>query len=182
MIHIMVDIEGMNKMPESHKTRIMQIAAVPFDEYGVMENLLSFNAFADHSSPSHTVDNPETIEWWHSQPIWRQMQKRQRAFGVKPIELIQSFNHWVSSIAARDEEGKVTLWACHPEYDITAIYAYMVEFGIEPNWPFYAVRDYATVRAAHSNLNMGRVTHWANEDVVRQVDVLVQCCQQGWKL
>ena len=58
----------------------------------------------------------------------------------------------------------------------------MVEFGIEPNWPFYAVRDYATVRAAHSNLNMGRVTHWADEDVVRQVDVLVQCCQQGWKL
>lgn len=182
MIHIMVDIEGMNKMPESHKTRIMQIAAVPFDEYGVMKNLAPFNEFADRSFPPHTVDNSETVEWWRSQPIWGQMQRKQDKYGLKPVVLIQAFNEWVNSIAVNDEEGKVTLWACHPEYDITAIYAYMVEYGIEPNWPFYAVRDYATVRAAHSNLNMGRVTHWADEDVVRQVDVLVQCCRQGWEL
>lgn len=182
MIHIMVDIEGMNKLPKSHKTRIMQIAAVPFDEYGVMKNLAPFNEFADRSFPPHTVDNPETKTWWHSQANWRKMQKVQDTLGLNPEILIQTFNHWVKVVAEHDEEGKVTLWACHPEYDITAIYAYMVEYGIEPNWPFYAVRDYATVRNAHSNLNMGRVTHWADEDVVRQVDVLVQCCQQGWKL
>ena len=183
MIHIMVDIEGMNKLPEAHQTRILQIAAAPFGEHGVLPNLSAFNEFANRSYPTHTIDSPETVVWWRSQRIWNQMQSKQDLRGLPPLKLIKAFNEWVESVALNDEQGQVTLWACHPEYDITAIYAYMTHYEITPAWPFYRVKDYATVRDRFKEaLHPEGVTHWANEDVLRQIRVMKRCCELGWSL
>lgn len=183
MIHIMVDIEGMNKLPQAHQTRIMQIAATPFNEMGPLHHLGSFNEFADRSFPKHTQDNIETQTWWHNQPIWSEMQHRQDINGLSPLHLIQTFNHYIEQLRMKSDDGHVTLWAAHPEYDITAIYAYMTSYDIEPAWPFYCVKDYATVRDRHrGGLRSAPVTHWADEDVLRQIDVLCQCCEMGWSL
>lgn len=183
MIHIMVDIEGMNKLPQAHQTRIMQIAATPFDEKGVIKGLSSFNQFANRSYPTHTIDNPETVIWWRENPLWDRMQMKQDKLGMSPEGLILAFNQWVESVAINDDQGHVTLWACHPEYDITAIYAYMSKFDITPAWPFYRVKDYATVRDRFKDaIQHENVTHWADEDVLRQIRVLQRCCQLGWSL
>ncbi|XAO54169.1 exonuclease [Yersinia phage vB_YenM_P744] len=180
MTHIMIDIEGMNKLPSAHKTRIMQVAAAPFDELGVL-SLPTFNQFVNLEVLPWTEDNPETKEWWNHQPNYSDMINYQTERGITARELCLKLNDYIRGIEL--EFGEVTLWACHPEYDITAIYSYMEAFSIEPAWMFYKVKDYATVRDRYKEaLPRLPVTHWAHEDVLRQIKLLNKCCQLGWSL
>ena len=177
----MIDLEGMNKLPQAHLTRILQVAAAPFDEFGALTDVPHFNMFANRAYPKHTVDNPETVVWWKSRPIWSQMVSHQDRYGVPLVELMIRLNAYIDNIER--QHGQVTIWACHPEYDLTAIYASMVECGIKPSWNFYQVKDYATVRDQYKGaLSLADATHWAHEDVIRQINTLLQCKHLGWSL
>lgn len=179
-MNLMLDIEGMNKLPHAHRTRIMEVAIAAFDCFGVLD-VPTFHEFLNSSRPSWTQDEPSTREFWTAQPIWQDMLRNQSAHGITPKDLCLKLNEYINSL--QEVHGKVTIWACHPEYDITALYSYMSAIGITPAWRFNQVKDYATVRDQFKEaIQSPPVTHWAHEDVLRQIDIMSQCCKLGWQL
>lgn len=179
MINVMVDIEGMNKLPKSSHTRILQVAATAFDMDGITGE--HYNEFLNSERPVWTLDDEDTQDWWRKQPNHREMLSFQRTNGIKPRDLCLTFNLFIKSL--QKKYGEVTIWACHPEYDITAMYEYYHQLGVNPAWPFYAVKDYATIRDLYKyHLSQEPVTHWANEDVLRQIKLLLQCHSLGCPL
>lgn len=161
--HLMIDIEGLATGPDA---TILTIAAQSFDPFGVgCEGREHFYIRLDTQGQEDRVIDPNTVEWWGTQPE----EARNEALGDGPDRVhIRTALEGLTKIAWQHDY----IWAQGPTYDCNILEHAFKSHDMKHPWLFYKVRDSRTVISLWPDCPKPPTTHHALEDVRKQINLL----------
>lgn len=169
MNHLMVDLEAL-RLTKLHKTPLMNIGAVVFDERGKMGEMLDVY-IKPELLPEWTEPEKGTVDWWKVQPTWKELNASMSREGVFPEVALSRLNDIY-------EKNKCeTIWYNGPLYDGTILDVYYDRLGYKQPWKYDSVRDLRTIRKQYKDLldehhKRTVTTHLALQDSIDQVSIL----------
>jgi len=173
MKNIMIDIETLGTNPDSC---VLQIAATSWDGNEIDVGFLFDVSLSEQVEAGRTIE-AKTVCWWLDDKV--QSRVRSSVLGrselVSPQAAVYALNEYIRVTRQNSDDGKVTVWANPPQFDLTIIKSIMKEWGITPSWNHWEERDLRTLRNVCRELkinyeNKNEEHHSAIADVRHQVE------------
>lgn len=165
MNDLMIDLETLGRTPDSP---IIAIGAVFFDKI-TGETGAEFEVAIDFSSACNGREiDPETVAWWMGQDDdARQSVLRGQSSMQGALRSLSNF------IITHTHDDECYPWGNGATFDISMIEHCYRQYGMNPPWPFWAVRDCRTVehlsKLDKKTFKREGVHHSALDDAKHQV-------------
>ena len=173
---IMIDVETLGRKPNSV---ILSIGAVYVDlTQGQLGRTLHCNMDPEEVEFYGMTRDDETVRWWKNQSAVARQRTFDPSTRVTLKDALQRLTAFVYETCGKGRTYDV--YACGPQFDISMLEWSYHAVGLTPPWPFWAIRDYRTLREWYEHVkpptkNKGH--HDALYDAIHEAEHLIAIYQ-----
>lgn len=171
MNRIMLDLETLGQTPGSV---ILSIGAVRFDETGILDEFY-VNINPESCVAAGLRMDVSTVMWWMGQSD--EARKALVAGEAKILqEALAMFGSWAIRLGTPQAEQVTELWGNGSDFDNVLLTHAYASVGMPPPWPFWANRDYRTLKGIRKDIPFEKpaIAHNALEDAKAQAKHLLK--------